>query len=89
MTKAKKLKILKAAIRLWIKAEYEFRLGAVAYQPRQTTRLVAAEGLLREALTGTNDLRDAAALSGVNVEGHERVMRRANRKVRKGGGIIG
>lgn len=52
------------AVRAWVRAEYQFRLGPSAYQKPTDEWIVAAEDELRRLVTGQPELYRAAKILG-------------------------
>jgi len=53
------------AVKLWIRAEYQFRLGNQAYSDETTKWYLRAERRLRRIAAGSSDLEKAAKSIGV------------------------
>lgn len=56
---------LRKAIKDWIKADYAFRMGPVAYTAMSQEFLIHAESGLRKAVTGTDQITEAAQRVGL------------------------
>lgn len=60
---------LQEAIEQWVRAEFVFRMGPMAFSDQTANWLVLAEENLRAQVTdGKTDLREAAKALGVRVE---------------------
>lgn len=89
MSRSKRLKLLKAAIKLWIESEYQFRHGPNAFNGRTTERYLKASDLLREAMTGKQDIAEAAEAIGVEVARDKHIKKKAFKRFKKSGKSIG
>lgn len=77
----KKLKRVYSATKAWVRAEFAFRLGPVAYETEPTNLYLKAEAKLRKVLTGSSRLARAGKRLGCKATDFEVARRKHLKKL--------